>query len=254
MHPDLVVITGLDDQTNLDRVAAISARYPVEWGILFSPEAQGLHPRFPSMETVSRVIANRRRLGLRTAAHLCGGHAKAIMDGAHKAVMLPGFSRVQVNHARPDPDALDAFARANPTLGVIAQWRDPTSFPAERRFFSWLYDLSGGRGEAPTAWPTNPTAARVGYAGGIDPDTVATVLATVAPLSPAGYWLDMESGVRTDDRLDLDKVERVLAAAFDGAALPRVTRLSEKAVVENPARNAYLDEVAEILKPRIPQP
>jgi hypothetical protein len=29
------------------------------------------------------------------------------------------------------------------------------------------------------------------------------------------YWIDMESGVRTDDRFDLDKCELVLMQVFD---------------------------------------
>ena len=56
-----------------------------------------------------------------------------------------------------------------------------------------------------------------GYAGGLNPDTIGDALAAIAARVPDGqpYWIDMESGVRTDDRFDLDKCERVLIQAYD---------------------------------------
>ncbi|GAA4256618.1 hypothetical protein HLK65_28415 [Azospirillum formosense] len=38
------------------------------------------------------------------------------------------------------------------------------------------------------------------------------VLTQIAATEP--YWIDMESGVRTDDWLDLDKVEAVCRAVY----------------------------------------
>ena len=48
----------------------------------------------------------------------------------------------------------------------------------------------------------------LGFAGGIGPDNVLDVIRDIGPRDP--YWIDMESGVRTDDKLDLAKVRRVL--------------------------------------------
>ncbi|RYD73538.1 MAG: phosphoribosylanthranilate isomerase, partial [Verrucomicrobiaceae bacterium] len=72
------------------------------------------------------------------------------------------------------------------------------------------YDPSGGRGVAPTRWPINQSPRIVGYAGGITPENCRAVLDQVGELSQQGFWLDMESGVRTDDWLDLDKCTSVL--------------------------------------------
>ena len=52
---------------------------------------------------------------------------------------------------------------------------------------------------------------KIGYAGGISPDNVADKLTYLFENVRDGeFWIDMESGVRTDDWFDLDKVRRVL--------------------------------------------
>lgn len=75
-----------------------------------------------------------------------------------------------------------------------------------------LIDLSGGRGKetAPIKVMTW-TGISVGYAGGIGPDNVGKILSSLLSYDEQGsFWLDMETKVRTDDWLDLDKVELVL--------------------------------------------
>ena len=53
---------------------------------------------------------------------------------------------------------------------------------------------------------------KVGYAGGFNPENVADKLHYLLTNDEVGdFWIDMESGVRTDDWFDLDKVRRVLA-------------------------------------------
>ena len=49
--PLFVTLTGAD----IARMAELSARYPVEWGVLFAPERQGAG-RFPSLDFVAKLI------------------------------------------------------------------------------------------------------------------------------------------------------------------------------------------------------
>lgn len=214
MRPDFITFTGIDAQTDLEKVAALSGRYPIEWGILFSRNRQGLDNRYPVMDVVERVFDLKNKGPLKIAAHLCGKHAQEVMTGDFDRETLPlgAFDRIQVNHVAPDAKRLRAFAI--PGQAVIAQWRDPDSFPSEYQGIDWLYDPSGGRGLQPQGWPANEGDHRVGYAGGINPQNAATVNAEVARKSPAGYWLDMESGIRRDDWLDLDLVEQVCVAIY----------------------------------------
>lgn len=200
-----VTITGIDETTDLGRVAELSTRFPVEWAVLMSPDLQGIHPRFPAHETVDAF----RALRVRKAAHLCGVHAKDIMAGGEPAVDVSGFDRVQVNHRRPVAELVAGFAFRHGVQGIMQS--RTLEFP-EAPGVQILFDRSGGHGRLPLEWPIHP-GHLVGIAGGISPLTIDQVLATI-PMDGA-VWLDMETGVRTqDDRLDLDKAEAVLSRTF----------------------------------------
>jgi hypothetical protein len=216
-RPTFITFTGLDAWTDLDRVEALSSRYPIEWGVLFSPDRQGNDPRYPDLIVVRRITDRRLKL----AAHLCGGHAKAILAGEDcpsiAGLLAGAFQRFQVNTTDPsaDPAVVQSFARDMNIAGQsILQTR--SGFPSDPRV-DWLYDRSGGRGEAPAAWPVpEPGAAIVGYAGGLGPDTIAQALDTISEQHPVGrpFWIDMETHIRTDGRLDLDKCEAVCRTVF----------------------------------------
>jgi hypothetical protein len=214
VRPNFITFTGIDQYTDLERVASLSGRYPIEWAILYSRNRQGIENRYPTIETIEKVFAMKEKAGLRLAAHLCGKYAQDVMTGSFDRSLPPlgAYDRIQVNHVNPDPAKLRAFAI--PQQPVIAQWRDPESFPTEYQGIEWLYDPSGGRGIKPEGWPENRSDRPMGYAGGINPENAYRVNEEVGQKSPAGYWLDMETGIRTEDRLDLNLVERVCAAVL----------------------------------------
>ena len=77
--------------------------------------------------------------------------------------------------------------------------------------FSLLIDPSGGRGISSDI-KILPSFHKVGYAGGITPDNVREKLSFLMDKIRIGsFWIDMESGVRTDDWFDIDKVRAVLS-------------------------------------------
>lgn len=203
--PDFITFTGADDWTDVDGMRALAQRYPIEWGVLFSHSRQGIDPRYPR-EGLSRIC----RSGLLLAAHLCGSYARLVMAGEEPSFPYDNgfFDRIQVNHPAPSVSALAAF-QAGRGAQIIAQCRGE-AFPAETSI-GWLFDASGGRGVAPSVWPPHP-GRLVGYAGGICPDNVTQVIADIGATAP--YWLDMESGVRTDDRFDLGLCERVCQEVY----------------------------------------
>jgi hypothetical protein len=222
--PDFITFTGLDARTDLDRAVALTRRYPIEWGVLFSPTRQGRDNRYPDDNgTLSRIFwsplaRSEKNLGA-LAAHLCGEHSRHVMSGLRPnpppPVDLWFCRRVQVNHAAPNPAAITKFRRGWGVPHGIAQ-TTAMAFPQDTRV-EWLFDRSGGRGAAPGEWPRHPGGnRRVGYAGGIGPDNVVAVLESIAADGP--YWIDMETGVRTDNWLDLDKCEAVCRAVYGEAA------------------------------------
>lgn len=212
MKPEFITFTGADEWTSIDGMRALSRQYPIEWGVLFSPKRQGVDPRYPGGEAQSRLLWS----NLRLSAHLCGAYSDAIMAGQpilDIPVDLGYFRRIQVNHATPDPTRIVEFRKGWGPMRCIAQARGP--FPDDDSV-DWLFDASGGRGVAPAAWPAHP-GRLVGYAGGIGPDNVLSVLAAGVG-SAAPYWIDMESGVRTDDRFDLEKCRAVCEQVYGAAA------------------------------------
>lgn len=68
----------------------------------------------------------------------------------------------------------------------------------------------------PTTWPKPFSNVRTGYAGGLNPDNLEEQLTKIAAVvGNNSVSIDMESGVRTNNEFDLDKVRRCLQMAKD---------------------------------------
>jgi hypothetical protein len=231
VFPDIITFTGVDDFTNPYEMVRLSNEYPmIEWGVLFSPKLQGTG-RYPSLETVDRLAhmeIHTDHIGFQLAAHICGGHSRELIRTGSipeiEKFLIPQrkfnekrFVRVQINTADPDVQPGHLFNWGERLrLRVILQTRGD-AFPQDNRV-NWLYDRSGGRGEVPASFPPLDPATSdspfCGFAGGITPDNVVEVLERIdAPLDTP-YWIDMESGVRTDDLFDLAKCRRVCEAVW----------------------------------------
>lgn len=235
--PEFVTLTGIDDATDLDRLVAISSRWSVEWGVLFSRKLSGHHPRYPSLGLGDRLAS----LPVRRAAHLCGRWARDFLDDylpldPELVAILDGrYDRIQVNvpdgedlvRHGPVADLAERMARRAGSLGArraILQCRGRTfpDFPE----IDWLYDASGGRGVAAERWPDASSRGpslragrgpRIGYAGGIGPSTVADVVHRLSRSHANGtpYWIDMETGLRdVSDRMDIRLCEETCLAIW----------------------------------------
>lgn len=199
-RPQHVTFTGLDDQTDLQRCQELSKRYPIEWGTLVGNKT-GEHPRYPGVETLEKIVQR----PFQKALHLCGDTAMFFQERPWEYSQATHFDRVQVNRKPSDYnlEKLRGFASQTP-FRIIVQHRE-AAFP-EDDTLDYLYDTSGGRGTIPETVPSYSGGNMVGYAGGINPDNVEEWVRRIDALV---YWIDMESGVRTDDWLDLDKCEEV---------------------------------------------
>ena len=209
--PAFIAFTGVDRLDLVDGLQALSRRYPIEWGLLID-DAQAHKSLFPDAECRAALL---RSGGLRWAAHVCGAAARAVVEEGDADIDLAGFQRVQINHgfSGSTPAQVEnawRFGRRR-ALRPVLQCADP--FPADPRV-DWLYDVSFGKGLKPRTWPTLDDAIFCGYSGGIGPETVAEVLAVISAPPGAVYWIDMESAVRSDDRLDLAKCEAVCRAVY----------------------------------------
>jgi N-(5'phosphoribosyl)anthranilate (PRA) isomerase len=244
-----VTITGADDEVEPSQLALLSAEFDfVEWGILFSRTRYG-SPRYPTLEWSAAAMktpgrprpgferehcyagdAPRQRIspgGLppRFSAHLCGYWSSQARAGEALPLSTAELDRVQINGFElGDEHGVRLIAPNSPPF--ILQCRAVDRFEAFcaaaakiGHGAAVLYDPSGGKGKA-QAWPKELRSNGVsfGIAGGIGPDNVDHAIAAARRLGAS--WIDMESGVRTDDRFDLDKVCQVLERAARAGAAP----------------------------------
>lgn len=214
-RPAFVTFTGVDRAQIIPDLQSLSARYPIEWGILIDPD-QEESELFPNLEERLRIQSS----GLRLSAHLCGQPAVAIAAGARPGdLSLSGFSRLQLNHGRQGSTSqqIANSHRFAACMGLRLALQCQADFPAEPRA-DWLYDVSFGLGRRPAHWPPlGPPSVFCGYSGGISCATVTSTLAALplTELDERRFWLDMESGVRTNGLLDIQKCEKVCRLVFD---------------------------------------
>lgn len=218
-----VTITGIDGLTNMNEVESLTKEFPfVEWGVLLSPSSQGKTPRFPGVHTLEGV---RNRPNLPWSGHLCGRHVQTILNGyawvEREIVPWPVFRRIQINtHGQRywfNKEGLANVLRKNLDKEFIFQYDNVNGKLLEAmdemgvKNYSTLFDLSHGAGVLPEEWPKPIEGVSCGYAGGISPENIKDQIKKV--LSVAGdrpFWMDMETHVRTNEVLDMDKVRQCL--------------------------------------------
>ena len=214
-----ITFTGLDEYTDLVRAKQIaeSSHVPVEYGILLSKKWAENGTRYLNPNLFLTLLGQDFRL----AAHFCGSIAReAVTKGNWESGMsLVGekfnelFQRVQLNISGYGLQKID-LGRI-PVKEVIIQQKGANDCDAFLSVLSdprvtVLLDPSGGQGIAATDEPLN-LPVKVGYAGGFSPENVIQRILVLEQSPVVGqFWIDMESGVRTDDKFDLDKVEDVV--------------------------------------------
>lgn len=211
-QPLFVTLTGFDNGvTDYGRMERLSLTYPIEWGVLFSEMRQG-QPRYPTFHQIRALLDWRARFNPQfpISAHICGLWAKDITHGRPAPAIVDyvkDFTRVQINHAGeliPSElnNCIEWAARLDGKPAVIVQTRE-LRVPAYRGV-TFLYDPSGGRGREPGFWP-DPSGAGdiVGYAGGLNVYNVRDIIQRNFQ-SHHYYWLDVETGLRIDNRFSLD--------------------------------------------------
>ncbi len=130
--PILCTLTGVDQQTDLDALAHLSARFPwAEWGFLYSPSRAGKDSRYPVPAWIEHAIAtlNARVASIRVALQACGGGVAELADGwvGDAAQMVYSFAhsagicgRLQLNlNATQKPD-ISAARSPWPSAAALA--------------------------------------------------------------------------------------------------------------------------------------
>lgn len=220
-----ISFTGIDARTDLNELEHITKENPfVEFAVLLSRNWKDNGNRYYNPHEIINFYGKTIYLN----AHLCG----SLAHDAALGKMLPHdflddrlwdyFHRFQLNIAER-PDNPPYVLRPNRTYQkIIIQQRsvdhldlflESIKYRKNGRYrdFLLLLDASGGRGiDTPIlVYPTKKY--EVGYAGGINEDNVADKLRFLLSCPDVGpFWIDIESGVRTDDWFDTAKVRRII--------------------------------------------
>ncbi len=225
-----ITFTGLDEHTDIDVLKSIKQKYPfVEFGVLMSKNWNTNGNRYPNPDIISRFTNQ----GLDLSAHLCGSFAREAYAGNFNNILdkypifiHQDFKRTQLNVA-PYENIFETAGTLETTIRkeIIIQQRSPSikDSHAFTRFelknpninVTLLVDPSGGRGidEGLDIIATNY---KTGYAGGINTDNVEDKLKHLMEMETVGdFWIDMESGVRTDDWFDVNKVIDIIEKCND---------------------------------------
>ena len=212
-----VTLTGIDRWTNINDLINLQLQYPaVEFGVLVS--ATNVSERFCDLETIKRFCNK----GLNLSMHVCGRLVKQILVNDFTEFnqgyggLLSNFKRMQLNtHSIKHKYSTDIVFPDN--IQVILQLDGANS-----EFFNCyidkanvvgLNDMSGGNGILPDSWEKSEMA-YTGFAGGISPDNVVEVVKQLESIQDKHYWIDMETHIRTNERLDLNKCELVLKQIY----------------------------------------
>ena len=216
-----ITFTGIDGRTDLGVLWEIQQKYPmVEWGVLVAKNWKDNGNRYFNPSYLDS-LENR---GLNLSAHLCGSIARAAVRGDiepfREWVCGYGyiFNRCQLNVAtsQNNPMSFDYSGEiCNYFDEVILQQKSAREVPLflnskVSRHITCLLDASGGQGiDTPIEILNLPH--KIGYAGGINADNVADKLSYLLENDGVyDFWIDMESGVRTNDWFDTDKVWHIL--------------------------------------------
>ena len=229
-HLHTVTITGADDAVSVERLNELSQAFPfVEWGILRSAKHSKPTERYPGWRWIEQLDKSRwhryplPEVTMRLSTHVCGRWARELMSGElrntleirtamSRRIQLNGWSQYRLpGLAMASSWSKTGGQRIIAQAASVTEFRRTLDFIDDHKYVDVdvLLDPSGGRGIAETdARHEELTGgSNCGYAGGIGPHNVREVL---DQLGGRFGWIDMESGVRTGDKFDLDKVQAVL--------------------------------------------
>lgn len=215
-----ITFTGVDAKTDINRLREIQKQYPMaEFGVLTSYHWFENGNRYLDPSLIGTLDKN-----LNLSLHVCGTAAHDAATGrwgaldVHLCGQLDKFKRIQLNIAGRKDNPNRVCQPMYSFQEVVIQSKDAENLAIynetvdvyNSKQFSALIDASGGRG-IDTPLKVRLSYGKIGYAGGINPDNVADKLRFLLKnVSMGEFWIDMESGVRTEDWFDLDKVEKVL--------------------------------------------
>lgn len=200
-----ITLTGIDSRTTHSDVSSLL--YPgVELGVLYTANPDGRN-RYPTLVQAAELLSWCDA----AAVHVCGSEARRQLLAGELGELTSRCQRIQVNGA-VSVEVLKALCDKFPKHTILTQHTERNALLASVPYanHALLVDGSGGRGVVPEQWERPLTPKAVGFAGGLTPDNIEAEWTRIEPVFSRSSWLDMETGIRTDDWFDAEKARRVV--------------------------------------------
>lgn len=222
MKINKLAIAGADDNVDQSKLVELSNEFPfIEWSILLSKNKQG-EQRYPSPQWVQELT----KKDLELSAHFCGWLARQVLEERNYNLIreLPNsFKRIQLNYNFKNSSgykllSLLEFAASDPSRSLILQMNKSNSLVLRELIqeeklpsnIHFLYDASGGYGKVIERIESHIINQYTGYAGGLNPDNIKKICTMISDdPEQVETYVDLESGVRTDNEFDLVKVRDI---------------------------------------------
>lgn len=218
MNLRYISLTGADNLVEIKDLEAFSEEYPLfECAMLIFAERDGL-ARNPNIEWRKKLYNSNVK---NKAMHVCGSSINQLAQEKIEFMKeMNNFQRVQIN-LKPQwateelINSLVKVVEKNPQIEFITQHNELNKqyfhYWEEVANHSYLYDGSLGKGLSPEIWLSPVIGKRTGYAGGLNVDNIYVNCQKIQLASAEiPIWIDMETGIRTNDQFDLIKAKKVL--------------------------------------------
>lgn len=236
-HTDLSEVIGLVTRTDFALAGLATKRaLELEFGILYSEGRAGREPRYPTYADCLKMATHLDRHYISHSIHLCGFEAiQGFIDQTDEIQKLCSTAtRVQLNFnvdKFANDDNQDAFIdrlielsegyniviQDNKSKGEFVKILKRRNIDVQNDHannFAFLYDASGGFGKVIDKFQPASDVYYTGYAGGLNPENVVDIVKEIDKINDPQilYYIDMESGVRTQDWFDMEKAKKVADA------------------------------------------
>jgi hypothetical protein len=207
-----LTLTGADEQTSFDELGKL-VDAGAELGLLYTHSPDSRH-RYAGRGWLLGMAC--RFCSKSLSLHVCGQRARKALLAADDFIleMIDNVGRIQVN-GKLSRSEIASLCSGYPNKKLITQYHD---FREPLELDIWenhqiLVDGSGGAGKKPLVWARPNTSHVVGFAGGLEPETLGDSLTRIAECAVGEWWIDLETNLRTkDDWFDLGKAQAAVEA------------------------------------------
>lgn len=227
---ELISFVGVDTETDMKNLANLRWNTPIalEFSVLYSDsKSVGNYTRYPSYKFCKDFLDSCPAQGIYGSLHLCGSVIERYLKQEEDVMNLcKNAYRIQLNfninhysnYSLLTDRIVDVINKQNHKV-ILQQNKSKKDFldiflaqDVTTASVSLLHDSSGGFGREITQVSAPHEKYMTGYAGGINPDNVAKIVKLIEETNTNNrpYYIDMESGIRTDNIFSLEKCQQVV--------------------------------------------